>query len=268
METEIMKSLERKQAGSFFSTLRMWGSLPTSRMEDRGLLSFVSTGVPIADQNYVFGTPGDEQEKDLERAISFFRLQGTPFTWWITPSFLSPGFEDILRGRGFLKRCSPPEMVLDMEKTGPELPLPAGADIFEARSDPEARAWARLSLEGFDSGPEFRPSFSNFAASLVSRPFSSFFRMLLLSLEGRGAASVLLSLAGKNAGLHYFSVLPSFRGRGLGQLLLKRAIREARREGRRYMELQSSPMGLPLYKKTGFRELFRFSVYSSDPEAC
>ncbi len=51
-------------------------------------------------------------------------------------------------------------------------------------------------------------------------------------------------------------------------MLLSRCVDEARTEGCTMMTLQSSPDGYPLYLEAGFRECFRFFVFSADPDAC
>lgn len=254
---------------NFFGTVRLWGSFATSRALDTDGCLFVCTGVAIPDQNYVLGRPAEDAARAVRRAVDFFAERRSPFTWWNRPSAKDNALERQLADTGLLLRCSPRAMVLGLQgNPARRKPPPEEVEILRVRSPEEAKRWAATSLEGFGSDPGHGAGFSAFATEHIRQPFTRPFRLMTLTVEGIPAATGLLSVIGQTAGLYYLSTRPAFRNRGLGALLLDELLLEAVRSGCIVATLQASPMGHPLYVKRGFRECFRFSVHSSDPEAC
>lgn len=261
-------SMMKKAEENFSGTVRLLGHLPTSRMERRDGNLCVSTAVPIADQNFVWGSPEGSPERGISRTVSFFQEERVPFTWWISPSSDSPELRKALALEGLKERCAPPAMVMDLTSRGSSAEFPPSVTVRAASSPENARTWARCSLKGFSSGREHEQAFSAFAEGLLTESFGQFFRLLTLFFEESPAATALVSFIEGTAGLYFFSTVPAFRRKGLGKMLLSRCIHEARAAECTLMTLQSSPDGYPLYLGAGFRECFRFSVFSADPDAC
>ncbi len=261
-------SMVKKAEENFSGTLRLFGMLPTSRMEFRDGSLCVSTGVSIADQNFVWGCPGEDLERGISRVISFFQKEEVPFTWWISPSTDFQQLRKTLARKGLKERCAPPAMAMPLTPGASSEEHPPSVTVRTASSLEDARIWARCSLKGFSSGSEHERAFSAFAEGFLQEPIGQSFRLLTLLYEKSPAATALISLTKETAGLYFFSTVPAFRRKGLGRMLLSRCIEEARSAGCSLMTLQASPDGYPLYLKAGFRECFRFSVFSSDPDAC
>lgn len=255
---------------NFHQTLSLWGKLPTSKTTTVGGLLCISTGVPIADQNYVWGhLPSGEVTSALPRVLDFFGSAGVPFTWWVALSAADEGLERSLAAHGLPVRCSPRVMVLRLPgATSHHCVIPPEVEVTVVRSEAEALQWSKASLEGFESPPRHGPSFTAFATGHLHSDFVPFFRLMTLSVGGVAAVTALLSLPGDTAGLYYFSTRPGFRRQGLGKILLGKALAEASRAGCSKIALQASPMGHLLYLTVGFRECGRFTVHSPDPDAC
>lgn len=258
----------KKAEDNFSGTVKLLGMLPSSRAKYRGGCLCVSTGVEIADQNFVWGSPEGDLERGVIQAISFFQEKDVPFTWWNSPSTDSPELRKALARKGLKERCAPPAMVMDLASTTHSQDLPLPVSVRTAFRPEDARTWAVCSLKGFSSGSEHEKTFSAFAQGFIEEPFKQPFRLLTLFYEKVPAATALVSFIGETAGLYFFSTVPAFRRRGLGRMLLSRCVDEARAAGCTMMTLQSSPDGYPLYFEAGFRECFRFSVFSADPDAC
>ena len=74
------------------------------------------------------------------------------------------------------------------------------------------------------------------------------------------AGIVMIARRGWTSRLAAMAIAPSFRGRGLGQHLMRIAIREAKDRGDRSMILEvfeQNPAAVALYKKVGFRPIRR-----------
>jgi len=262
------KQAAAEAARAFEASLRLWGTLPPCRTAERNGVLLLSTGTAIPDQNYALRTGEGPVSLMTAEAAAFFSTEKMPFTWWIPPGPGSLSGSGEVTRAGFPLQCSPHSMILRlMEERNTIPPFPDGK-ISVCRTPGEAEEWAACSLTGFGSGAEHREPFAAFAASMTKEPLRDRFRLLTLSFRGRPAATALLTLPGKTAGLFYFSVLPRFRRLGLGKRLLDRTLEEARKAGCSAVVLQASPMGFPLYEKYGFRECGRFLVHSPHPDAC
>lgn len=79
-----------------------------------------------------------------------------------------------------------------------------------------------------------------------------------------------LDAAPVRAYLLNFYTAPEFRGRGVANLLLKRAVEEARRRGCKVVTLHASKFGRPIYEKNKFKQtnemMLRFD--ESTPDYC
>ncbi len=85
---------------------------------------------------------------------------------------------------------------------------------------------------------------------------------LLGRLDGRAVASAELFASAGVAGLYSVGTLPAVRGRGLGRAMTAAALREGRARGYRIGALQGTEMGVPVYRRLGFREYGRFEIYT------
>jgi len=259
----------KKAWKNFESTVRLWGELPSSDMEEKDGALFVSTGVAIPDQNYAIRTLTDGSAAyPAAEALSFFRKKGVPFTWWVPPGDDSIPESDLIAGAGLPRRCAPPAMFYSLADFAERRDPPSGITVKHVSDSLEASLWALCSLEGFGSGAEHCEAFTRFTSSMANSPEKEYFRLAAVFSGDTPAGTAMLSITGNTAGLYYFSVVRAFRGRGLGKILLETVLEEAKRAGCSEVTLQASPMGFPLYRKFGFRECGRFLVHSPDPDAC
>jgi ribosomal protein S18 acetylase RimI-like enzyme len=103
----------------------------------------------------------------------------------------------------------------------------------------------------------FREVFGNHA---VWEKFISF--VGYVDEEPVSTASVVAG--GGAVGVYNVATLPGSQRRGYGEAVMRRALEEARRlHGDGLLVLQSTPAGLRLYERMGFRTITRVAVYSS-----
>ena len=84
-----------------------------------------------------------------------------------------------------------------------------------------------------------------------------------VGLAGGQAVAIVATVETRDAlGVYSLSTLPECRRRGYGEALLRAAVaREQQRTGIRRVVLQSTDAGYSLYRRLGFREVAKFSVY-------
>lgn len=117
------------------------------------------------------------------------------------------------------------------------------------------------------AAPECFPSFEAELASLPGRYAPPGGCILLADISGEVAGIVALRpFQGDVGEVKRLFVLPSFHGRGLGRLLMKALLAEARRAGYQRLLLDTIPgrmdAAISLYRSLGFQETGR---YYDDP---
>ena len=81
-------------------------------------------------------------------------------------------------------------------------------------------------------------------------------------VNGEAVSTTSIVIGGGVVGVYNVGTLPGFQRRGYGEAVMRHALQEAG-GGIGRVILPSTPAGLRLYKRMGFREVGRVSVYSS-----
>src|SRR5204863_3483023 len=90
------------------------------------------------------------------------------------------------------------------------------------------------------------------------------FRSYVGYLNGHAVATAAIVKSDGVLGVYNVATLPEHRRRGFGESVMRYALADARRaHGIRRTVLQSTPAGLRLYERMGFRRVARVSVYAS-----
>lgn len=94
------------------------------------------------------------------------------------------------------------------------------------------------------------------------RGWQGAYRGYLGVVRGRPVSMVAIVAAADYLGIYSLATMPEERRRGYGEALLRAALgRESQRTGIQRMLLQSTDAGHALYKRLGFREVAKFSVF-------
>jgi ribosomal protein S18 acetylase RimI-like enzyme len=81
-------------------------------------------------------------------------------------------------------------------------------------------------------------------------------------VDGKPASIIAIVAAAGVLGVYSLATMPAFRRRGYAEALLRAAVSEAsKRTGLTRVILQSTDAGYALYKRMGFRDVTRFTVY-------
>ena len=79
--------------------------------------------------------------------------------------------------------------------------------------------------------------------------------------DGAAVAGAWSYLHGTDCGLYAVGTVPHLRRRGLAAVLLEHVLADAYRRGARTASLQSTPMGVPLYRAFGFTAVGRYEEW-------
>jgi ribosomal protein S18 acetylase RimI-like enzyme len=82
--------------------------------------------------------------------------------------------------------------------------------------------------------------------------------------DGQAVTSAAVIPAAGGLGIYSVATLPAWRGRGYAEAVMRHAVEDQRAKGvAGPLVLQSSPAGLDLYRKLGFRRVTRYFVFST-----
>jgi|SRR5271157_1774354 len=83
-------------------------------------------------------------------------------------------------------------------------------------------------------------------------------------VDGEPVSTTAIVMGGSAVGVYNVATLPSHQRRGYGEAVVRHALEEARgRTGVERAILQSTPAGLRMYERMGFRTVTRVTVYSA-----
>jgi GNAT superfamily N-acetyltransferase len=88
-------------------------------------------------------------------------------------------------------------------------------------------------------------------------------RLLLTYCAGKPAGTALLYKTGEVIGVHLVGVPQDYRGRGIAKALMQQVIVDSLLWAGKYITLQASAAGEPLYRQLGFKHQFTLRNYQS-----
>jgi ribosomal protein S18 acetylase RimI-like enzyme len=211
----------------------------------------------ISHTSFTTETPESEIDKVLQH-IS--RSSPSPFTWNIGPSTRNAKLEHRLQANGWSKNVGGPAMILDLDNLQEEqLNLPTGLTIQIIEDDDTYNQYIDTMSAGFEF-PEPMATYQKNIYHVLSDPTVHLF---LGFFAGKPVAISLMHRNAGLAGIYNVAVVPQMRQRGIGRAMTLAALFDARDLGYRIAMLESSKMGLPLYRDLGFQKLFTFDQYTS-----
>lgn len=82
--------------------------------------------------------------------------------------------------------------------------------------------------------------------------------------DGQAVTSAAVIAAADSLGIYSVATLPAWRGRGYAEAVMRHAVEDQRARGvQGPLVLQSSPAGMDLYRKLGFRRVTRYFVFAT-----
>lgn len=215
------------------------------------LLFDSGTGSQDLDQAIVAGNPV-VAAADLGTAEAWFEGRGRGFSLWLR----EPGDREVIAAvtaAGFRELRTEPAMLLAPIRD--DWQIPAELEVV-ALSD-QAGIEAYVAADGEE---EVRHSTREeqdraLAKAVMGMPG---IRLLVGRIQGQPVARSMVVVSGEMAGVTNVYVAPSVRRRGLGAAVTAAAVRAGRELGATAACLEATPMGEPLYRAMGFRELYRY----------
>jgi len=247
--------------------IRLARGLGATVHDEPQLLWFFS-GMPFHLTNGIMHArfPTDSTEKALEERLKQITAPRVPRAWLIGPSTYPQDLGNYLQERGW-RREDTPGMAIDLQSLHEQPLLPPRLTIERVHDGEILKIWLRVMTVGSELPDKILSLLLDIAARRDFKEVPDV-HYYLGKLNGKPVATSLLFLRGGVAGIYCVATLPEARRQGIGSALTVAPLLEARKQNYRIGILQSTPMGLNLYRRLGFREYCLFSAYFwSPPEA-
>lgn len=239
-----------------------WGQALGAELHDGAEVQWFVSGVPLQLWNGVVRArfaAGDVDAK-IDTALRHFAARRAPMSWLVGPSTRPSDLGRLLEEHGLTVDTEAPGMAVDLLQTPTTALLPPGLTITEVGDGDALARW----IDTFVGGNEFPEVMREQLMQLYGR--RGFHRLasvryFLGALDGRPVATSLLFLSAGVAGIYCVATVPSARGQGIGSAMTSLPLQVAHDLGYTIGVLQSSQMGLNLYRRLGFQQYCTLGLY-------
>lgn len=206
----------------------------------------------------------DNADTRIGDVVAWFDERGLPFVWRLGPADRPIDLRDRLEANGFaLDPDEMPGMAAPLVGL-PPVELPAGVTIEPVRDATALRDWLDVMVAGFGMPAQIGDAFMKFARlgfgdELPTRP-------ILARIDGRPVATALGVLADGGLVIANVATLAGVRGRGLGRAVTLAAMHAGAEAGATIAVLQSTEIGLGVYRRLGFEAFGQYQVLLRLPD--
>ncbi len=235
-----------------------------ARVMDGGFVvergGLVMTGSPIGTHftNMVMPVRAVDAATVRAEATAVFGPAGLPWSVW-TRGHADAALEAELAERGFLELVTVPAMVLEPDDVT-AVPPPSDVVLRPVAGDDDVTAYARVMAEAWSVyGVDREATAAHFvsAESLIAPT-----RWAVLAWRGdEPVAGAILYCSHDVGGIGWVGTVPAAHGRGYGAAVTSAVVEEGVRRGARFLSLQASPMGAPVYRRMGFITPSQYRVF-------
>jgi ribosomal protein S18 acetylase RimI-like enzyme len=227
-------------------------------------VSIAAAGVTFQMFNAAFLSAPVASEAELEQRIllcaSHFQVRGLEWAYWLCEDWVESRARrksrQMFERHGLRHTVNLPGMVAD-RLAPPVKPLPAL--MVRRVADAATRgAFCHIGSTCFHVPINwFREVFDN---SVVWDRFAAY----VAYRDEAPVSTAAIVMGGGAVGVYNVATLPDQQRRGYGEAVMRYAVAEAQKEhGVEQTILQSTPAGLHLYQRMGYRTITRVSVYAS-----
>ena len=236
-----------------------YGRAPGAELYEGDELVRVVTGASEPLFNGVFRARLSPNAVDSAIATTLAHLapRRAPMFWWVGPWSRPANLGTHLERHSFIHAGNSPAMAVDL-RTLPEAPRKIAGLVLAPVKDLETlRTWARVAAIGTEFPERFHEELVALEVGVGLEPRGRHYTRYVAYQDDEAVGTSALLLHAGVAGIFAVATIPRVRGRGIGTALTLAPLLEASRRGYRVGTLQSSPMGFPVYRRLGFREVSR-----------
>jgi len=258
-DTKLVKTVIRANWENYHYCL---GRSPSVELSVGKYLTWLVTNMPDHFMNLVVCTelPPEGIDSLIENALTHFQALNIRKLSWLTEEGL-PALEikRYLEAHGLSFSASfATEMAADL-RTLREAPFGSNElRVVRVEDQETLRKWIHIASIGFRVPAPFEDTWYEFFSEAAC---ASPFRTYLALLNGKPVATSQLFTSAGVAGIYNVTCLPEARGRGIGTAVVLAPLLEARDMGYQVGILQASSMGYNVYRRIGFQDFGKLSLY-------
>jgi len=238
------------------------GRSPSVELSIGRYLTWFVTNMPDHFMNLVVCTdlPNDGIDELMESTLAHFRaLNIRKLTWLAEEGVPTTEIKkQLLAHRATFSEALSREMAADLMALPEDLPLPSGLEILPVENEESLRQWIHIASIGFDVPEEYEKVWYDFFVEAV---FDLPFRNYLALLNGLPVATSQLFLSAGVVGIYNVTCIPEARGQGIGAAITLVPALAARGMGYRIGILQASELGARVYRRLGFQDFGKRSIF-------
>jgi hypothetical protein len=252
---ELLEQMDRNMVTMYCADTR---ATPGGEVTERPGLVLCGTprGTAVNNMALVVGRIGGLAVRELTAQV--YGAIGRPFSVW-TRAHADAELEAELADAGFHELIALPGMVY-ADGDGEPIATPPDIVVRPVLDDGGRAAYADVMAQAYAvyGAPE-ESTRERFAllASLHGPDTQAF----VAWKNGRAVAGATLVLAHGVGGVNWVGTLPAEFGRGYGATVTWAVVQEGLRRGARFLNLQASPMGAPVYRRMGFTTPTHYRVH-------
>lgn len=235
--------------------------LPAHQIEEQDDVLFVASGTrfPAGPFNSVLvqGAGVADPQQVVARARAWYARLERGFTIYAR-AHRDRALGELCERSGFAKMADAPGMVLT-ERPKRET-LAAGAEIRQLTRTEEAPAFVDVVAAAYES-MGMAAAVTRKMLSHPARWLTAHWHVRVLYENGAPVAAAMLLFSHGIAGVYWVGTIPSARGRGYADAIMRSISCHAFDRGARAVVLQASPFGEPVYRRLGYREITRYPWY-------
>jgi ribosomal protein S18 acetylase RimI-like enzyme len=231
-------------------------------------LTWFLTKMPDPFMNLVVCTelPSEGIDELIENALSHFRsLKIQKLSWLAEEGIPARNIKKSLVAHGLtLQESFAVEMAVDLSALPESIVPPTRLKIIPVEDPKTLSQWIHVASMGFGIPEEFESTWYEFFAEAV---LDSPFQCYLALLNGQPVGTSQLFLSSGVAGIYNVTCIPEARRQGIGAALTLAPLLYIRDVEYRIGVLQASELGYTVYRRLGFQDFGRLSVYLWENEA-
>ena len=257
--TELVKASIKANWENYHYCL---GRSPSVELSIGRYLTWLITNMPDHFMNLVVCTqlPLEGIDELIDGALTHFRsLNIRRLSWLAREGVPATEIKKHLVAHGLtFSESFATEMGADLMLLPEELPLPAGLKILLVEDEEKLQQWIHVASIGFGVREEFEKVWYDFFVEAV---FDMRFRTYLALLNGQPVGTSQLFLSAGVAGIYNVTCIAEARGQGIGAAITLAPLLKAREMGYQVAILQASRLGYNIYRRLGFQDFGKLSVY-------
>lgn len=257
--TELVKASIKANWENYHYCL---GRSPSVELSIGRYLTWLITNMPDHFMNLVVCTqlPSEGIDELIDGALTHFRsLNIRRLSWLAREGVPATEIKKYLVAHGLtFSESFATEMAANLKSLPDKLPTPSDLKILPVVAGKTLRQWIHVASIGFGVREEFEKVWYDFFVEAV---FDTRFRTYLAVLNGQPVGTSQLFLSAGVAGIYNVTCIPEARGQGIGAAVTLAPLLAAREMGYRAGILQASRLGYNVYRRLGFQDFGKLSVY-------